>query len=949
MHQFSQAIKRATVASFALQAGRVLKHYLYSICFIILSVVSPLSFASELVNLQLKYLHQFQFAGYYAALEQGFYKEVGLDVNIIQGESGEEAKNAVLSGEAQFGVGSSNLVLEHAAGHPLVALSVIFQHSPYTLVIPFHNDTQGVHHIAGKRVMIASQADELIAYLKKESINVDQLERVPHSFNPDDLINGNVEAFSAYLTNETNYFDKQNYKYLALSPRSAGIDFYGDNLFTSQQEIDNNPQRVKDFVSASIRGWQYAFAHQNEIIDLIYDKYTQRNSKDHLAYEARRMEMLVQPNLVELGYMNPGRWQHIVNTYVDLGMLPKSYQLDGFLYKDVPATNLTLWYLLTTVLVLIIIFSSVLHFRSRTADRIRTKEQIEFKNLLLTTQQEASQEGLLAVDNDEHIISANASYRRLWGIDKSVIDDGDNEKLLAIILTKVADIDGFLALVGNAKKRRHQTLLKELTLKDGRILEYYCAPMIAKNNQYYGRLWSFRDITTRKQAEQQIWNKANLDFLTGLPNRYMHYDRLEQHIKIAKRSNKKVALLFLDLDRFKEVNDTLGHHIGDLLIQQTGQRLQQSVRETDTIARLGGDEFTVIIGELISLDIVDKIATNILHQLALPFHIEEEVAYISSSIGITLYPDDGDNADTLLKNADQAMYAAKDKGRNGIQYFTQTMQNQALMRLSITNDLRKAIVDQQFELYYQPIIDLNTGLIAKAEALIRWNHPQKGLISPLEFIEIAEETGMIIDIGSWVFNQACWQLNLWRVTHPSIQMSINVSPLQFSSNCALEKWSEQLSTFNLPGSALIVEITEGLLMDATDEVSAILNAFCDAGIQVALDDFGTGYSSLSYLNRFDIDYLKIDQSFIRHIETKSSDLAVCEAMIVMAHKLGLKVIAEGVETPEQQAIISAAQCDFAQGYLVAKPLKSKDFYDLIKNQSKATEAPTKAILSKTID
>jgi diguanylate cyclase (GGDEF)-like protein len=902
-----------------------------------LSVFCHNSFATERVNLQLKYLHQFQFAGYYAALEQGFYKEVGLDVNIIQGESGEESQAAVLSGQAQFGVGSSSLVLEHATGNPLVVLAVIFQHSPYTLVVPFRDDTQGVHHIAGKRVMIAPQADELIAYLKKESIDINKLERVPHSFNPDDLINGNVEAFSAYLTNETNYFDQQNYKYLALSPRSAGIDFYGDNLFTSQQEIESNPQRVKDFVSASIRGWQYAFANQNEIINLIYDKYTQRSSKDHLAYEAKRMEMLVQPSLVELGYMNPGRWQHIVDTYIDLGMLSKSYQLDGFLYKEAPVTNLALWYSLTTALVLIIIISTLLHFRSRSAERMRAKEQIEFKNLLLTTQQEASQEGLLAIDNDERIISANASYRRLWGIDQAIIDGGDNEKLVAIILTKVADVGAFLSIVANAKRRRHQTLLKELTLKDGRILEYYCAPMIAKNNQYYGRLWSFRDITTRKQAEQQIWNKANLDFLTGLPNRYMHYDRLQQHIKIAKRSNRKVALLFLDLDRFKEVNDTLGHHVGDRLIQQTGQRLQQSVRETDTIARLGGDEFTVVIGELITLDIVDKIANNILHQLALPFYIEDEVAYISSSIGITLFPDDGDDAETLLKNADQAMYAAKDKGRNGIQYFTQAMQYQALMRLNITNDLRQAIVDQQFELYYQPIIDLHTGLIAKAEALIRWHHPERGLVSPLEFIEIAEETGMIIDIGSWVFNQACWQLSQWREISPEIQMSINVSPLQFSSSSAMDQWGEQLSAFDLPGSALIVEITEGLLMDATEETSVILNAFSDAGIQVALDDFGTGYSSLSYLNRFDIDYLKIDQSFIRNIETQSSDLAVCEAMIVMAHKLGLKVIAEGVETLEQKAIISSAECDFAQGYVVAKPLSSIDFYAAISNQGEPLE------------
>ncbi len=947
MHQYSQTTNGKGDFSLSYtNTSLPLRFYcLYFLLFLLLAFCHK-SLATEKVSLQLKYLHQFQFAGYYAALEQGFYKDVGLDVSIVQGGNGKESQTAVLSGDVQFGVGSSSLVLDHAAGKPLVALAVIFQHSPYTLIVPFKDDTQGVHHIAGKRVMIASQADELIAYLKKESIDINSLKRIPHSFNPDDLINGKVEAFSAYLTNETDYLDRKNYKYLALSPRSVGIDFYGDNLFTSRREIENNPQRVRDFVNASIRGWQYAFANQAEIIDLIFDKYTQHHSKAHLAYEAKRMEMLVQPNIVEMGYMNPGRWQHIVDTYIDLDMLPKHYQLDDFLYQDKPATNMFLWYLLTAALIFTMIMTTLLHFRSRATERSQTKEQIEFKNLLLTTQQEASQEGLLAVDNDGHIISANASYKKLWGIEQRIIDDGDNDKLLAIILTKVADIDGFLALVENAKHRRHQTLLKELALKDGRVLEHYCAPMIAKNNQYYGRLWSFRDITVRKQAEQQIWNKANLDFLTGLPNRYMHYDRLEQHIKIAKRSNKKVALLFLDLDRFKEVNDTLGHHIGDRLIQQTGQRLLDNVRETDTIARLGGDEFTVILGELSQLDIVDKIAKNILMQLALPFYIEEEVAYISSSIGITLFPDDGIDADTLLKNADQAMYAAKDNGRNGIQYFTQEMQNHALKRLSITNDLRQAILEQQFELFYQPIISLQSGEITKAEALVRWRHPDRGLVSPLEFIEIAEETGMILDIGNWVFNQAGWQLSQWREHHPELQMSINVSPLQFSSNSTIDQWSEQLKAFNLPGNALIVEITENLLMDATSDVTAILNAFSDAGIQVALDDFGTGYSSLSYLNRFDIDYLKIDQSFIRNIDTKPSDLAVCEAMIVMAHKLGLKVIAEGVETLEQKAIISSAQCDFAQGYLVAKPLSANDFFTLLSEQSTpAMDHPTRALLS----
>ncbi|MGZ5622112.1 MAG: putative bifunctional diguanylate cyclase/phosphodiesterase, partial [Methylobacter sp.] len=421
------------------------------------------------------------------------------------------------------------------------------------------------------------------------------------------------------------------------------------------------------------------------------------------------------------------------------------------------------------------------------------------------------------------------------------------------------------------------------------------------------------------------------DSLTGLPNRHMFYERLAQEMKKSQRMGLPLALLFLDLDHFKDVNDTLGHSKGDLLLKDMAQRLLNCVRNTDTVARLGGDEFTIILTELREQDSIERLAQDILNQLTKPFELAGEIAYVSVSIGITLFPDDSDDIDVLIKNADQAMYAAKNQGRNCRHYFTISMQEAALTRMRLINDLRNALIECQFWLAYQPIVELTTGSIHKAEALIRWQHPIRGQISPAEFIPVAESTGMIIDIGEWVFRKAMQHVAQWRKDHhQEFQISINKSPVQFQKQGNGHfAWFEHLRELGLPGQSLVVEITEGLLMDAGALISDQLLAFRDAGVQVSLDDFGTGYSSLSYLKKFDIDYLKIDQSFTRNLSPNASDLALCEAIIVMAHKLGIKVIAEGIETQQQCDLLIAAGCDYGQGYLFSRPVAADEFEKLL--------------------
>ena len=437
----------------------------------------------------------------------------------------------------------------------------------------------------------------------------------------------------------------------------------------------------------------------------------------------------------------------------------------------------------------------------------------------------------------------------------------------------------------------------------------------------------------QRRLDDAMWQHANFDTLTKLPNRRLFRDRLQQEIKRAQRSSALLALMFIDLDLFKEVNDTLGHDVGDLLLVEVAQRIRACVRSSDTVARISGDEFTVVLPQLKDTDRSDRVAQHILHSLAQPYLIASETIHISASIGITLYPNDAADLESLLKNADQAMYNTKAQGRNNYSYFTRQMQEDAHKRMLLIKDLRDALPAQQLHIYFQPIVNMASGRIVKAEALLRWTHPERGMVSPALFIPVAEEIGLINDIGNWVFLEAARWMKIWHdKDYSCLQVSVNKSPSQFSVERTHADWLDHLQTIALPPGCMVVEITEGFLLQEHSALAQRLLQFRDAGIQVAIDDFGTGYSSLSYLKKFNIDYLKIDQSFVRDMATDPNDLALSEAIIVMAHKLGLKVIAEGVETTLQHDMLAAAGCDYAQGYLYARPMPAAEFDQLLAQQ-----------------
>lgn len=540
-----------------------------------------------------------------------------------------------------------------------------------------------------------------------------------------------------------------------------------------------------------------------------------------------------------------------------------------------------------------------------------------------------SSEGILVTDANNRIIAINPAFTRLTGYEINDIAGKDPSFFKS---GKHGDLF-YEAMWAEINQTGHwQGEVWDLH-KDGTEHAKYLTINTIYNDDgsVYRRVALFMDISEKKETEEVIWRQANFDALTQLPNRSMFHHKLMLEIEQAKRNNSIFALLFIDLDLFKEINDTLGHHVGDLLLVEAAQRILACVRKSDMVARLGGDEFTVILTDQRQDDGIGRVAEKILTSLAAPYKLKDEVVYITGSIGITIYPQDAGDPEGLLKNADQAMYVAKNMGRNQISYFTQALQESAQTRLRMINDLREAIAKQQFVVHYQPIVDLSNGEIHKAEALVRWHHPKKGLIPPNEFILLAEETGLISNIGDWVFRESAREVKHLRERyHPHFQISVNKSPIQFrDSGQTLVAWFDYLKELQLPGESIAIEITEGLLLNAVSDVTDKLRLFRESGVQIAIDDFGTGYSSLSYLKRFDIDYLKIDQSFVRDIEFDPNDLALTRAIILMAHALNLKVIAEGVETATQLALLRKEGCDFAQGYFFSRPLTAEMFEDLL--------------------
>ena len=452
-------------------------------------------------------------------------------------------------------------------------------------------------------------------------------------------------------------------------------------------------------------------------------------------------------------------------------------------------------------------------------------------------------------------------------------------------------------------------------------IEDSVAPIHDREGQATGAVIVFRDVSAARAMALQMTHSAQHDFLTGLPNRMLLNDRVNQAIALAPRHWKKVAVLFLDLDGFKHINDSLGHPIGDKLLQSIAKRLVDCVRGSDTVSRQGGDEFVVLLSEVEQSEDAAITARRMLQAVAEAHSIDQHDLHVTTSIGVSIYPDDGLDAETLIKNADTAMYQAKENGRQSYQFFKPAMNVRAVERQSIEEGLRRALERQEFALHYQPKINLKTGAITGAEALMRWTHPTRGLVSPAQFIPIAEDCGLILPIGNWVLREACRQARAWvDAGLPLVTMAVNISAMEFRDENFLEGVFAILKDTGLDPRSLELELTESVLMKHAESTASILKTLRARGVRLAVDDFGTGYSSLSYLRKFPIDALKIDQSFVRQITSTPDETSIVTAVISMGRSLKLRVIAEGVETREELAFLQAHQCDEAQGYYFSRPV-----------------------------
>ena len=1007
------------------------------------------------LRLQLKWRHQFQFAGYYAAIEQGYFREEGLEVILLEGRPDFSPTQEVLEGRADFAVDSPAVLLRRSQGDPLVVVAAIFQHSPTGIMVRRDAGLETPQSLAGKRIMLTPHTDpENLAMLVEEGIPLASLDIQPHTWSVDDLAAGRVDGQSAYATNEPYLLRQRGVEPFLIKPVSYGIDFYGDCLVTSEETLQQRPVQVEAFRRAVIRGWRYAMANPDEIAGLIHSRYSQEKTVAQLLFEAEAMRPLIEPELVEVGHVNPERWRRIATTFVKLGMMPEEIDLDGLLYNSyrerraaerewrVRAVGALLAAVCAVAVgggLLLLLFNRRLsaevrrrtallaaserHFRAfyemasvgvaevevasgrylrangRYCDIVGYSEEelltMGFADITHPDDLELDrQEVAKLLDGTSREFTIEKRFRRkdgssvwvyltvspLWvegaaptttlGVIRDITSRKEAEEKLVFAAKVfansiegivVTDRDGTILQVNPAFSAITGYRVEEAIGQNPRILKsdkhpprYYeeMWDQLLADGQWAGEIWNrrkngeaypewltinavrdsqgritnfvslFHDISELKRQEAALKHQAEHDALTGLPNRVLIGDRLEMALKRIARHGGKVALLYLDLDNFKHINDGFGHHAGDNLLVEIARRLSALVRGGDTVARLGGDEFLVLLGEVDHIEVVGSIAVRILESLRQPFHHGDIEYFVTSSVGITVAPDDGADAATLVKNADIAMYRAKSLGRNGYQFFAPDLDIQAHRRVSLEASMRKGLENDEFLLHFQPLVAARGKRVVGAEALVRWQH-QGRLVPPAEFIPLAEESGLILPLGALVLREAVKAARRLEEEGFDLALSINISFRQFVGQDLADLLGQALAESGLAGDRLFFEVTESMVMGDLAQAQGIMGTLRQLGIRFYLDDFGTGHSSLAHLKRLPIDGLKIDRSFIADLEEDADSRAISRMVVSLAESLNLAIVAEGVETDRQRLLLEEMDgrgLMLLQGYLFGRPM-----------------------------
>lgn len=544
---------------------------------------------------------------------------------------------------------------------------------------------------------------------------------------------------------------------------------------------------------------------------------------------------------------------------------------------------------------------------------------------------ESSGEGVLVLDKDCNVINFNQKFLRLWDISSAEALNNDLTDIIQVAAERVKDKEEFLYRIEKGRELSPQEEVGQLMeLKDGRIIERHSRPQVM-SGEIVGRVWSFRDITEIKRNEALVHHQAHHDFLTGLPNRLLFHDRLEHSLHRARRNGKKVAVCFIDMDGFKHINDSLGHGVGDKLLHGVADRIQCCIRAQETLARVGGDEFMVLIEDLDEPNDAVMVADRIFTGFQRPFIIEDRELYLTSSMGLSVFPIDSEEPQTLIRKADIAMSDAKSKGKNNIQLFNPDLEKMAVKRMNIETELRSAVRNGDFYLLYQPKTNMALDEIVGLEALIRWRHEKLGTVPPIEFIPVAEDTGLILDIGAWILEEVCEQIHRWRHAGlTQVPVAINMSVRELQQPNISKTMLEIVKGHGISPDLIEVEVTESLLMDNLEQGVTTLQNLRDAGFHVSVDDFGTGHSSLGYLKHLPVDKLKVDRAFIKDISMSKKDAAIADSIINLGHNLGLDVVAEGVEDLTSVEILRQFRCDQLQGYFFSAPLQGEKLKQLLR-------------------
>lgn len=542
---------------------------------------------------------------------------------------------------------------------------------------------------------------------------------------------------------------------------------------------------------------------------------------------------------------------------------------------------------------------------------------------LMRATMESSADGILVVDNQGALNDYNQKFLDIFDIPKSLLESNKFQLVIEFIASKTEDSNLFLAQIEKINTNKDEVLIGKFKFTDKKYFEYYSQPY-SLGGDMVGRVWSFRDITKRASLEEELQFQATHDLLTGLPNRILLLERIREAMLDCDKNDTKFAIMFLDLDRFKLINDSLNHEAGDEILRVVTRRLQRVIADNDTLARLGGDEFVVLIKKGDSRLAVSEYAEKILSVFLEPFHVYYHEIILTTSIGICIYPNNGANIDLLLRNADTAMYHAKDLGANQFQFYSEELNQKILEKLEKESELRQALIKNEFYLCYQPQFELLTEKLVSVEALIRWKHPTKGIVLPIDFIPLAEETGLIIPIGEWVLRHACEQNKKWQDDGlEPIRIAVNITTKQFRLYNLVETIANILKETKLEAKYLELELTENMIINNKDIINTV-NDLKAMGLQIVLDDFGTGYSSLNYLRELPVDRLKIDQSYVQNIESNRGDDVIIQAIIAMANSLNLEVLAEGVETKGQLDFLRAQKVGEVQGFYFSKPISAND-------------------------